>query len=129
MISNPNLTAAYGSGSNRFYNTPPSPYKPSPTINDYAVGYIYRSFIVKHSDNTGYEINPTTAGQVNNSIYTICQIVWRISGKAYYTKSGNIIDDQGISPQNLQQIADNKINTGISLTPFLPNPLEYWKGS
>jgi hypothetical protein len=129
MIINDNLTAEYGSRSVQFHDVPPAPFKPSPVSNDYAVGYIYRSFMVKNSDKTGYEINPTTVSQVSKNIYTVAQIVWRISGYANFTKTGNIILDYGISQQNQQQIVDAKINTGVNVAPFLPNLLEFWRGN
>lgn len=128
MITNDNLSSSYGSGSIRFYDSPPQIYKPSPSASDYSTGFINRSFMVKNSNGTGYEINPSDTSHVNAAIYTVCQIQWRISGYANYTKIGNVVEDHGVALQNLQQIADTKINTGISLTPFLPNPLEFWRG-
>lgn len=128
MIINDNLSSQYGSSSILLYDSPPVPYKPSPTANDYAAGYIYRSFIVRNSNGTGYEINPAEASEVNTSIYSVSQITWRISGYANFTKVGNIVEDFGVAPQNIQQIVDIKINTNVSLSPFLPNPLEFWRG-
>jgi hypothetical protein len=128
MITNNNLIKEYGQFNislNR--NSVPPVFKPAPVDEDYKKGYIERYFIVKHSDKSGHEIDPSASEDVDTFIYSIVKIVWRIKGKKHFTKVGTVIEDYGVSEQNLSQINNVKIDTGISLSPFLKNPLEFWK--
>jgi len=129
MITNNNLVFEYGR-SNIFlksYNTP-VPYKPIPASGDFSRGYIERYIAIRNSDKSGCEINSNTIENIDDRVYTVYQILWRITGKKDFTKVGNIIEDYGVQNQNLQQIEKVKINSKVSLTPFLKNPLEFWRG-
>lgn len=129
MILNKNLPLEYGpSDITVGFELVVPISKPSPGHLDYARGYITRYIMVKNSDKSGYEISASSVSNVNESIYTVYDLIWRISGKENFTKVGNIIEDYGVRNQNLQQIEKIKINNRVSLTPFLKNPLEFWRG-
>jgi hypothetical protein len=129
MITNDNILLEYGSFNIRLNRLPTLQiFKPAPTQSDYAKGYIQRVFIIKHSDKTGFEISTNDVSNVDEGVYSISNVMWRISGKKDFTKVGNVVEDFGVASQNNQEIERVKLESGVSLTNLLKNPLEFWRG-
>lgn len=129
MIYNPKITTEYGT----FKIIPidsfiPPVFKPTPLPEDYQLGYISRTFILKHSDGSGKEIDPNLAKNVSQDSYSTYSFNWRISGYRYLTKTGSLVIDYGVEPQNRQELARVGSADGVNLQRFFPNLIEFWRG-
>lgn len=129
MITNDNISSEYGSFNIPIRNTlvPPS-FRPAPVTADYQRGVLIRAFMLRLSNGLGYEIDPRFGGKVDNSLYKVYTINWRIAGSRYIKKTGNVIDDYGVEYQNRQELTRVGSADKINLEKFFPNLLEYWRG-
>ncbi len=74
----------------------PIPYYPQPTKEDYAFGEIFRGFAKKRNENIYYEVNPLSPLElINNPMYLIFSIPWKISGSEDFVKEKNQITVKG----------------------------------
>ncbi len=108
----------------------PNTIVPSPTDDDYSIGFIRRYFVRKANDVNGftYEIpKDEYAEYIDNPFWTTADIKWRISGPLNPTYNDNgEIDDRGVMNSNKAAIgiAASKIkNIGL----YLPNVLQFYK--
>jgi hypothetical protein len=108
----------------------PNTIVPSPTEEDYYIGFIRRYFVRKANDVNGftYEIpKDEYRNYIDNPFWTTADIKWRISGPLNPTyKNNGDIDDRGVMNSNKAAIgiAASKIkNIGL----YLPNVLQFYK--
>lgn len=126
MITNDNITAEYGS----FRSIPsirplPQKYKPSPIKADYDIGFISRAVVLRRNDPTiSREIDPTFSANIDNSMYQMNTLTWRISGKRDRTVVNGVIEDFGVSETNLVTIK----KLGSDVERLFTDPLEFWRG-
>ena len=130
MIYNQRSSIEYKLQNNPFFarDFVPKPYKPSPSKEQYARGYIERFVIIKNSDKTGHEINSIDSNNFDSRLYTVYNFLWRISGSKDFVKKNNIIIDYGVEEQNNQTLASLKTKKGVDLSKIIRNPLELWRG-
>lgn len=108
----------------------PNTIVPSPTLDDYSIGFIRRYFVRKANDINSfvYEVSADNfAEYISNPFWTTADIKWRISGPLTPTyKDNGDIDDRGVMNSNKAAIglATHKIQN-ISL--YLPNYLQFYK--
>ena len=101
------------------FNTPRfKTYAPTPTNDDYAVGYVIRYFIQKANDENGYVFEIDKSYFINfteNPFYTAVQLNWRIKGNAEEVINSN----------------KKSINISYEIMPslklYLPNLLQFHK--
>jgi hypothetical protein len=101
------------------FNTPRfKTYAPTPTNDDYTVGYIIRYFIQKANDENGYVFEIDKSYFINfteNPFYTAVQLNWRIKGNAEEVINSN----------------KKSINISYEIMPslklYLPNLLQFHK--
>jgi len=108
----------------------PNTIVPTPTDEDYYIGFIRRYFVRKANDINGftYEIDKDEyADYIDNPFWTTADIKWRISGPLNPTyKENGEEDDRGVMNSNKAAIgiAASKIkNIGL----YLPNILQFYK--
>ena len=108
----------------------PNTIVPTPTDEDYYIGFIRRYFVRKANDINGftYEIDKDEyADYIDNPFWTTADIKWRISGPLNPTyKENGEEDDRGVMNSNkaVIGIAASKIkNIGL----YLPNILQFYK--
>lgn len=128
MIYNENITTQYGAFLELTKGTSPVPFKPSPTKDDYATGYIVRTFAKKTNEELLMEVQPNQAKTINASLYRVVTLNWKISGPKNTVYTGNVVDSYGVIQQNQYEIARIKTEQEVDLTKVLPNLLEFWKG-
>ena len=108
----------------------PKTIVPSPTENDYNLGFIRRYFIRRINDENGFifEIDENEYQKyLTNPFFESATIKWRISGpiEIKYKDNGEI-DDKGVKNSNKTaiNIASEKLkNIGL----YLPNILQFYK--
>ena len=108
----------------------PNTIVPTPTDEDYYIGFVRRYFVRKANDINGftYEIDKDEyADYIDNPFWTTADIKWRISGPLNPTyKENGEEDDRGVMNSNKAAIgiAASKIkNIGL----YLPNVLQFYK--
>jgi len=108
----------------------PNTIVPTPTDEDYYIGFVRRYFVRKANDINGftYEIDKDEyADYIDNPFWTTADIKWRISGPLNPTyKENGEEDDRGVMNSNKAAIgiAASKIkNIGL----YLPNILQFYK--
>ena len=108
----------------------PNTIVPTPTDEDYYIGFVRRYFVRKANDINGftYEIDKDEyADYIDNPFWTTADIKWRISGPLNPTyKENGEEDDRGVINSNKAaiRIAASKIkNIGL----YLPNILQFYK--
>ena len=108
----------------------PNTIVPTPTDEDYYIGFVRRYFVRKANDINGftYEIDKDEyADYIDNPFWTTADIKWRISGPLNPTyKENGEEDDRGVINSNKAAIgiAASKIkNIGL----YLPNILQFYK--
>jgi hypothetical protein len=106
----------------------PVPYKPLPSPKDYDNGYINRTFAKKINENIIMEMDYASTNDINQDLYAIVVMSWKISGPRENIYDGNTIVQNGVATQNKFEIERVKKENGIDLSKALPNLLEYWRG-
>ena len=109
----------------------PKTIVPTPSEDDYSVGFIVRYFIQKVNDENGhiFEIDENEYNLYRNNLHwKTDELKWRITGpkNPTYDLNGNI-DDKGVINANKASIsrASTKLkNIGL----YLPNLLQFYKG-
>lgn len=108
----------------------PNTIVPTPTTEDYLLGYIRRYFIKKVNDPNGfiYEVSSDVYSEyIENSFWVAESIKWRISGPIEETyKDNGEVEDRGVRSSNKGAIgrASAKLkNIGL----YLPNLLQFHK--
>ena len=108
----------------------PKTIVPSPTEDDYKLGFIRRYFTQKVNDSNGhiFEINEEVYSEYSNSpFWKVIDLKWRIVGpqNTTYKNDGNI-DDIGVLNSNKNSIGKASFslkNIGL----YLPNLLQFYK--
>lgn len=93
-------------------------YIPTPTDEDYKIGYITRYFLQKSNDKDGiiYEIRKKTISKFsNNSFYIVTSLDWRLTGEPDEVKTSNSASIR-LASEDIPK---------ISL--YLPNLLQFYK--
>lgn len=90
---------------NQNISSPPTPYYPIPTQQDYEAGEFQRYFAKKTNENIYYE----TRGIVNNSFYFSIELPWQIRGnkEEVYNTNKNIV--------RLKEQENNVVGLGVFL--------------
>jgi hypothetical protein len=108
----------------------PKNFIPTPTEEDYQIGFIRRYFVTKTADLSGfvYEVNANDFDNYLENPNFICtDMKWRIRGPLEVTyKNTGELDDRGVKNSNKVaiSISANKIkNIGL----YLPNLLQFYK--
>lgn len=127
MRYNEAIVSEYGT-SNLTGIKSPVPYKNLPSNRDYELGYIVRTFAKKVNENVIMEIEYGNALDINQELYTVVVIQWKISGPREDKYNGNTVVESGVENQNKFEIQRVLKENGIDLKKVLPNPLEYWQG-
>lgn len=129
MIYNDTLAKSYGTFEDISSSSDLVVSKVKPNANDYTSGFVNRFFAKKVNDGKIYEIDFENSKNVNNILYKIVSIKWKISGpKNNFIKNG-ILDRAGVTEQNKAEIDRVHKEEGVDLSSALPNLLEYWSGS
>lgn len=103
-----------------FFLTQIKPFAPSPTEDDYKVGYIRRNFVQKANDKNSiiYEISESSyIDYERNPLLIVCSLNWKISGTEKEIKEIN---------QKVVKYASNRL-PAIQL--YLPNLLQFSKNN
>lgn len=129
MIYNESLASSYGKFSEVTEKDSPVPYKPIPSSDNYAKGYLTRYFSKKINSNLLTEIKSETTSKLNEQLYKVVYIEWKISGPKNSIYKNGILDKYGVMDSNKFEIERIRKEEGIDLSSALPNLLEYWKGS
>jgi hypothetical protein len=108
----------------------PNTIVPSPTQDDYSLGFIMRYFIQKANDENShlFEIDENEFEKYKeNPFWQVVELKWRIAGpKTIIYKNDGSIDDVGVINANKAAItrASQKVkNIGL----YLPNILQFHK--
>lgn len=128
MIYNDNLKNLYGTFNEISGITSLTRYKPRPTSQDYARGYITRYFAKKINEDVIIEIDHNGANNVNQLLYKVVNFPWRISGPRVTTVKNGIADKQGVSDQNRFEIDRIYKEEDVDLAGTLTDLLEFWQG-
>jgi hypothetical protein len=110
-------------------NTPKT-IVPTPTDDDYSIGFIRRYFVRKSNDENSftYEIDKDEyKDYIDNPFWTTADIKWRIAGPLSPTyKDDGELDDRGVMNSNKAAIglATHKIK---NIALYLPNYLQFYK--
>ena len=108
----------------------PNTIVPSPSDDDYAVGFIRRYFIRKANDVNGFTFEipkDEYRDYINNPFWTTLDIKWRISGPLSTTyKENGDIDDRGVMNSNKAAIG-LATHTIKNIALYLPNYLQFYK--
>ena len=108
----------------RVYPKRPKPYFPTPTVDDYSRGFMYRYFakMLSNQKSIPIEISEKDFNYYNNlsrvtttSLYEVTKIRWKITGEPTDVQLMNA-KSTGVREQNMR---------GISL--ILTNPLQFYK--
>jgi hypothetical protein len=107
----------------------PNTVVPTPTNEDYELGFIYRYFIQKANDEDSfiYEINLNEYNLYNlNPFWKKLRLKWRITGPINPTYNNGTVSDRGVIQSNKSSlnIASSQFKN-ISL--YLPNLLQFYK--
>ncbi len=109
----------------------PKNFVPSPTSDDYQLGFIRRYFLSRVSDKAGfvYEVSQSEYDNyLENPHFLRVNIKWRISGPLEPTyKENGEIEDRGVRNSNKAAIGlagSTLKNIGL----YLPNLLQFYKG-
>lgn len=108
----------------------PKNFVPSPTQNDYQLGFIRRYFLSRVSDKAGfvYEVSPEEYDNyLENPHFLKADVKWRISGpiEPTYKQSGEV-EDRGVRNSNKAALGllSNKLK---NIALYLPNLLQFYK--
>jgi hypothetical protein len=108
----------------------PNTIVPTPTDDDYSIGFIRRYFVRKANDENTftYEIPKDEYKEyIDNPFWVTADIKWRITGPLNPTyKDNGDIDDKGVMNSNKAAIglATHKIK---NIALYLPNYLQFYK--
>jgi len=108
----------------------PNTIVPTPTDDDYSIGFIRRYFVRKANDENTftYEIPKDEYKEyIDNPFWVTADIKWRITGPLNPTyKDNGDIDDRGVMNSNKAAIglATHKIK---NIALYLPNYLQFYK--
>jgi len=108
----------------------PNTIVPTPTDDDYSIGFIRRYFVRKANDENSftYEIDKDEYKYyIDNPFWTTADIKWRIAGPLSPTyKDDGELDDRGVMNSNKAAIglATHKIK---NIALYLPNYLQFYK--
>lgn len=127
MRYNEKISIEYGE-SNIPSTLPPVPYKPLPVNDNYANGYIDRTFAKKVNENVIVEIDYGSSRSLNQDLYVIITVTWKISGPRTNKYKDSLLIESGVETQNKFEIDRVKKEIGIDLSKALPDLLEYWRG-
>jgi hypothetical protein len=127
MRYNDAIATEYGVSETRNTSTPVA-YKTLPTKQDYKNGRVSRTFAKKVNEDYIIEIEYAGASSINQDLYKVVVIAWKISGPRNDTYSGEIMSDSGVESQNKFEIERVQKEEGVNLKKVLPNLLEYWQG-
>lgn len=128
MIYNNTLPNQYGTFAEIGSSSNISKSKPTPTVEDYAAGYIKRYFVKKANENTTLEVSYLSTQSINISLYKAVEVKWKISGSKNNIYKNSILDKTGVEESNKFEIDRIKKEEGIDLSATLTNLLEYWRG-
>jgi hypothetical protein len=108
----------------------PKTIVPSPSENDYKIGFINRYFLTKTNEPSGhiFEVAQSVYIEyIKNPFWTGDSIKWRLIGpiNEKYNNEGKL-EDMGVNNSNLGSmgLASKKLKN-ISL--YLPNPLQFYR--
>lgn len=115
---------------NKFDIKFPNTIVPSPTTDDYDLGYITRYFIQKANDENAhiFEIDEKEYKKYKeNAFWIIAELKWRIRGPLNTTyKMDGKIDDVGVINANKAAIARTS-QTLKNIGLYLPNFIQFYK--
>ena len=129
MIINDTLSASYGTFDGVPTNSDLIVSKKTPDENAYKAGYMDRFFAKRVNYNGIYEIDYVNSKNINDALYKIVSIKWKISGPKNNVIKNGVLDKAGVTEQNRFEIDRIQKEEGVDLSSALPNLLEYWKGS
>jgi hypothetical protein len=128
MKQNDNLVKEYGSFSDLTTGSPLVKIKHNPTDKEYSSGIMVRFFAKKINENQITEISYENSLRINQSLYKVVSVQWKIRGPKFNVSKGSFIEKSGVTEQNLLEVDRVKKEHAIDLSSVLGNPLEYWRG-
>lgn len=128
MIYNEKLASLYGDFPTVSGKLPPVAQKNKPTKDNYNTGYVPRFFVKKVNENRIMETTSQGAANINESLYKVVSLRWKISGPKNNVFKDGILDKNGVEEANKFEINRIKKEEDVDLSTTLTNLLEYWRG-
>lgn len=104
----------------------PSSYLPSPTSNDYRIGFIERYIVARVNMTEIIEVSQNVYNTVTNPMFKKARFKWKISGPLRNQYNGRMLEKAGVVDFNTNQLNDVEKSINGIKTVF-DNPAQFYK--
>lgn len=115
-------------GLGSFENVQPISFKPSPTENEYRIGYIDRYIVSRVNMNLIIEVSKDNYESINDPIYSKFKFKWKLTGPLTNKYDGRTLLQEGVIDFNKKQI--NSLRPQVNgITEVFNNYSQFYKPS